>query len=150
MLVNDIIQNLKNLKNDFNYWPGLMPSVFGDVTGAIMVMPFTIILLYIVEIFVIILKINEYLEMLIHDARWNVNLLGFNCKVWYLSLTLEVSDCCVGFIRFWTFNLQQLAFVVQFSRKFLEEFKGAFFLRLEYKWSWITCCKQDEHSNLGN
>lgn len=40
-----------------------MPSVFGDVTGAIMVMPFTIILLYIVEIFVIILKINEYLEM---------------------------------------------------------------------------------------
>lgn len=92
MLVNDIIiVNLKNLKNDFNYWPGLMPSVFGDVTGAIMVMPFTIILLYIVEIFVIILKINEYLEMLIHDARWNVNLLGFNCKVWYLSLTLEVS-----------------------------------------------------------
>lgn len=36
-----------------------MPSVFGDVTGAMMVMPLTIILLCSVGNFVIILKLEE-------------------------------------------------------------------------------------------
>jgi len=42
-----------------NYQPGLMPSVFGDVTGAKMVMPCTIMLLHSIETCVITLEVKD-------------------------------------------------------------------------------------------